>query len=122
MLNKEKQLGQRGEDAAARYLEEQCGYTILDRNYGRTTGEIDIIAKDGDTWVFIEVKTRTSFYYGWPSEAVEKRKQRKMGRTAEAYLYYHHGWDRPCRFDVIEIIQDPRQELKLNHIKNAFWL
>ena len=80
-----KSLGQRGEDAAARFLKRK-GYRILARGVDSPLGELDIIAVDGRTIVFVEVKTRTSTDAGHPAEAIDDRKQRRMTQAALAYL------------------------------------
>ncbi len=109
-----KFLGKRGEIAATKYLI-SLGYKILEKNYKTYIGEIDIIAKDEDTLVFIEVKTRTSDDYGVPSEAVTIKKQEKYYKVAWEYLIKTKNCDSPCRFDVVEI-----EDGKINLIKDAF--
>ena len=106
-------LGRIGETEAAEYLE-SLGYKILERNYKNKIGEIDIIARDGDTLVFVEVKTRSSNGFGYGREAVDFKKQNKIRMTATVYLKYKRLLDSKVRFDVIEINQ------KLEHYKNAF--
>lgn len=94
--------GQRGEDLAARYMQ-QKGYEILARNYRAMGCEIDSIAIDGDTLVFAEVKARGSEAFGLGREAVGREKQARIIRGAQAYLQ-ERGWvDKPCRFDVLEV-------------------
>ncbi|MBS6644752.1 MAG: YraN family protein [Clostridiaceae bacterium] len=103
------------EDMAAAYLEKE-GYHILERNYYTRQGEIDLIAMDGDYLVFIEVKYRKDLKKGHPAEAVAYQKQQKIIKSARYYLYKHHlSEDKPCRFDVVSILND---EIQL--IKNAF--
>lgn len=109
-----KLLGRVGEEQAVKFLKKQ-GYAVLERNYKNAFGEIDVIAKDGEYTVFIEVKTRSGDGFGAPSEAVDRRKRQKYGRIAAAYLNFKNAADAPCRFDVIEI-----QEGQINHIKDAF--
>jgi len=87
-----KLIGDRGERAAVRFLRSQ-GYRILVRNWQNNIGEIDIIAQDGETLVFIEVKTRSSTDKGRPEEAVTPAKQKQLTRTALSYLK---------RFDLLE--------------------
>ena len=97
------ELGERGEDAAAKFLRHH-GYKILVRRFKSHAGEIDIIARQKDSLVFIEVKTRTTEQYGAPSEAVGKKKQRHMVRAALDYL---HLLDNPrikFRFDIVEVL------------------
>lgn len=109
-----KLLGRVGENKASAYLKKQ-GFEILERNYKNAFGEIDIIAKDGEYTVFVEVKTRTSEQFGTPAEAVNDKKRQKYFRIAEAYLNFKGLCDVPCRFDVVEVENDG-----INHIKDAF--
>lgn len=116
----DKQLGMAGETAAIRYLQ-QHQYTLLARNFRTAYGEIDIIARDQDTIVFVEVKTRTSRHYGRPCEAVSSAKRQKIIRMANTYLCRYQAWDRPCRFDVIEVFAT-RHQARIHHIRHAFWV
>ena len=111
-----KLLGKVGEDKAAQYLKKK-GIKVLERNYKNHFGEIDIIAKDGEYTVFIEVKTRTSDDFGTPSEAVDYRKRQKYGLIAKSYLAAKGLFDTAVRFDVIEV-----ENGKINHISDAFSL
>ena len=110
-----KLLGKLGEKQAVKFLKKNK-YKILETNYKRLTGEIDVIALDGDCVVFVEVKTRTSDAFGMPSEAVNLQKQVKIQKTAQYYLVENGLLDMPCRFDVIEILGK-----EINHINNAFY-
>lgn len=112
MNNREK--GSRGEKRAVRYLKLRL-YKILETNYTRKTGEIDIIARKGGYTVFAEVKYRKSDVMGLPREAVTPFKQRQIKRTAMMYIMEKHIEDKPIRFDVIEILGKD-----IKHIKNAF--
>lgn len=114
-----KALGAFGEDLAAKYLEDN-GYKVLERNFGSRTGEIDIIALDGDTMVFIEVKTRTGERFGMPSEAVSFLKQKKLVKTALYYMQTRRLLDYMSRFDVIEIVVDEENNRQINLIRDAF--
>lgn len=107
-------FGRRAEEAAANYLE-QAGYALLRRNYRVRGGEIDLIARQGETLVFVEVKARSSAFFGAPREAVGPEKQRRLTLAAGRYLQ-ESGFEGFCRFDVIEADEG----LRLNHIKNAF--
>ncbi len=110
--------GRTGEDLAARYLEENR-YRIIERNFKCPIGEIDIIARDGRTIAFIEVKSRKSVRYGRPEEAVDRKKQAKLSLVAMAYLKGRSGLDTPARFDVVSVYLGPqRPEIRL--FKNAF--
>ncbi len=108
-----KVLGVTGETKAVDYLK-QNGYEIIATNYTNKLGEIDIIAKDKDTIVFVEVKTRSSNKFGLGREAVNYKKQNKIRLVATAYLKYKRMLDSKVRFDVIEINED------IYHIENAF--
>ncbi|MDY3954931.1 MAG: YraN family protein [Anaerovoracaceae bacterium] len=113
-----KYLGKWGETAAAKYLERQ-GLVIVERNYRCRLGEIDLIAKDGSDWVFIEVKTRRSMIYGHPCEAVTGKKQGHVRCAAEHYALTHDLFGKNLRIDVVEILKT-NEGSWLNHIKNAF--
>ena len=114
-----KTLGNRGEEIAATFLIKN-GYSILQRNYRRQFGEIDIIAKDGEDLVFIEVKTRTSDMFGTPFHSVHRKKQQQIITTAQEYLVRHNLCDSPVRFDVISIEFRSEQNPVIELIKNAF--
>lgn len=121
MLNSRQQLGLRGEEKVADYLQKK-GYTILVKNYRCKAGEIDIIARDGEELVFIEVKTRSSLRFGSPAEAVTPRKQRQITRTAQWYLSERQLFDVPARFDVITVLGADQANATIDHIDNAFGL
>ena len=95
-------LGKHGEDLACRELERR-GYVIIARRFRVRSGELDIVARDGATLVFVEVKTRASRAFGDAAEAVTPIKQLRMRRLAEEYLMRHQLHDCPCRFDVVAI-------------------
>jgi putative endonuclease len=95
-------LGKSGEDAAVAELERR-GYAILERRYRTRHGEIDIVAEDSGTLVFVEVKARASAEFGRAAEAVTRRKQLRLVSMASDYLARNHVSDRPCRFDVVAI-------------------
>ncbi|MHB1393838.1 MAG: YraN family protein [Clostridia bacterium] len=118
-MGNNKVLGAFGEGLACEYLAE-CGYRVLERNFSCKVGEVDIIALQKDTIVFIEVKTRSSEKYGKPSEAVSAAKQQKIVKTALYYLQSNKFLDYMCRFDVIEIIVDEENKYQINLIKDAF--
>lgn len=111
-------LGKIGEDLACRELERR-GYVILARRYRRRIGEIDIIARDGGTVVFVEVKTRDGRQFGEPAEAVTVLKQRTIGRLAMDYMARHHLHECACRFDVVSIHLDAGQP-RVDVLQNAF--
>ncbi len=95
-------LGKLGENLAVAELTRR-GYAILDRRYRTRYGEIDIVAQEGDTIVFVEVKARATAEFGLAAEAVTRQKQRQLASMAVDYLGRHHFTDRPCRFDVVAI-------------------
>lgn len=119
MTMNNKVLGNKGEEAAAAYLENH-GYTVRERNYRSQTGEIDIIASRGRMMVFVEVKTRGSLAYGMPSEAVNIAKQRKIIRTALSYIRYKGLTDYAYRFDVLEVLAPKTGLMTFKLIENAF--
>ncbi len=95
-------IGDAGEEMARRFLE-QKGFKILEVNYRTRWGELDLVARDGETLVFVEVKTRTQGRFGSPLDAVTEDKQRRVIRMAQTYLLERRVKDRPMRFDVIGI-------------------
>src|SRR6185436_11764905 len=96
-------LGKTGEDLACRELEAR-GYAIVARRYRERGGEIDIIARDGATLVFVEVKTRIGRGFGDPTDAIARWKRRRMKRIALEYMMRQQLADGPCRFDVVSIL------------------
>lgn len=119
MTKDTRRLGERGEDAAAAYLE-RAGMTIVERNWRRQVGEIDIVALDDRTLVFCEVKTRRTAAKGTPDEAVTKAKQRTYGRLAAAYVQENDLSDTPVRFDVVSILVLQADRALLRHHRAAF--
>ncbi len=111
-------LGQEGEEAAAGLLARK-GYALLARNWRQARLELDMVCRDGDTIVFVEVKTRSSDRYGGPAHAVSPSKQRVLCRAARAWLAAHEAWDKPCRFDVICALRTG-DTLHLEHFCHAF--
>jgi putative endonuclease len=112
-------LGAQGERAAARYLR-RIGYRIVARGARSRLGEIDLIALDGQTIVFVEVKTRRSKDQGHPVEAVDLRKRQRLTRLALAYLKRYGLLRRPARFDVIAITWPQGERPTIEHFPNAF--
>ena len=109
--------GKTSEIIASNFLK-QKGYKILATNYKNKIGEIDIIAKDKKTIVFIEVKARNSKAFGHPFEAIDSEKQLKIRRVAELYLITKHLTESPCRFDAISILGT--EDYEIEHIENVF--
>lgn len=114
-----KEIGYKGEDITSRYLEKH-GYTIIKRNYCIRGGEIDIIAQDNDYLVFVEVKTRNDHSLASGLEAITKRKQSLIIKTAEDFLYKNPTNLQP-RFDVAEVIFSEGIIPKIRYITNAFY-
>ena len=117
MLNR-KQKGKLSEDLAVEFLI-QHGLQVVARNVRCPLGEIDLVARDGKTLVFIEVKSRFAAGYGAPQELVSRSKQRRLTRLAHWYLKQHRLENQPARFDVVAISwQDAKPEIAW--IRNAF--
>ena len=102
-MNHLKKLGREGEEKAAVYLDAR-GFEILERNFRCRFGEIDIIAMDGDTLCFIEVKTRRNCRFGLPAEAVSRQKMLRVQRCAYAFLQRFRGQYREIRADIAEVM------------------
>ncbi len=116
-MAKHNELGKRGEELAVQYLTEN-GYEILERNWRNKHKEIDIIAKDGETLVVVEVKTRQSDDHGEPDLAVTRQKQTRLIYAANAYIF-NNGLDVSTRFDVISIFFNNGSPV-IDHIEDAF--
>jgi len=112
-------LGNRGERLAASYLR-RLGYKIIARGAIGKLGELDLVALDGQTIVFVEVKTRQSADHGHPAQAVDDQKQRRLTRAALGYLRRHGLLEHPARFDVVAITWPDSDQPQVEHIKNAF--
>lgn len=102
MTGRRQEVGRRGEEVARAFLRRR-GVRILAENFVCAAGEIDLIGRDGDTLVFIEVKARTSDAFGPPHLAVHRRKQRQIIRAAQWYLAERRTPEVPCRFDVLAL-------------------
>ncbi|HEV2783495.1 MAG TPA: YraN family protein [Actinophytocola sp.] len=109
-------LGRRGEDLAARYLEEHKGLVVLSRNWRCREGELDLVATDGHTLVVCEVKTRTSTDYGAPAEAVTETKARRIRRLTRRWLRAHQMRNCPQRFDIVSVLWPPGQTPRIKHL------
>ena len=113
-------LGRFGEELASRRLR-KLGYEILETNYKCRLGEIDLVARDGDVLVFVEIKTRKNRPLGEAKEAVHKRKQGQLSRVALAYLKSKNLWGTKARFDVVAIgVGEDKEEIEI--IRDAFEL
>ena len=111
--------GAEGERAAAEFLKAQ-GYRILARNYRTRWGEIDLIAEDGRTLVFVEVKARRDDRFGGPGAAITPAKQARIARLAQQYLAWRRLGDRLCRFDVVMILGDDPKTRRIELLTGAF--
>ncbi len=112
-------LSIRGEEAAVRFLERR-GYGILDRNWSCFAGEADIVARDGDTLVFVEVKTRKGAENGFPNEAISAKKRDRYERIALAYVGEYDAVDAPIRFDIVSVVAVNKNRAMLRHHIDAF--
>lgn len=118
-VDKRAETGRRGEEAAARFLLDQ-GFRILHRNWRCRLGELDIVAEDGGTLVFVEVRTRTSGgRFGSAAESVDLRKQRRLAAVAQVYLTMNDRHHAPIRFDVVACTIQPGGQLTVEHIPGA---
>ena len=111
--------GSEGERAATKFLERR-GYRILASNYRTRLGEIDLIAEDRGTLVFIEVKARTTDRFGGPAEAITLAKQARITRLAQQFLAARHLGDRPCRFDAVLISGEDSSAWRIELVTGAF--
>jgi len=115
-------IGKYGEGLACKYLESK-GYKIKERNYRTFLGEIDIVCEYKKNIIFVEVKTRRSDKFGYPEEAINFIKQRKIIKNALCYLSKYHLWSENCCFDVILVRISKDKDIKsIKHIRNAFCL
>jgi putative endonuclease len=118
MSRARRALGKLGEDLACQELERR-GYAIIARGYRQRRGELDIIARDGPTLVFVEVKARAGRACGAAAEAVTSLKQHRIRRVASEYVARHRLGPCPCRFDVVSIHLDTGQPV-IEVYQNAF--
>jgi putative endonuclease len=114
-----KTLGARGEEIAASYLRGQK-FTIVERNFRCKGGEVDIVARDGKTFVFVEVKARSSLSFGSPQASVTPFKQRQISKAALTWLAKNRLKDVNARFDVIAIILKDHEVPQIEHLRKAF--
>ncbi|MDK2821901.1 MAG: putative endonuclease [Clostridia bacterium] len=120
MTNVKRRRGLIGEAAAANFLNSK-GYRIIVRNFRCSLGEVDIIAQDGKEIVFIEVRTRSSTFYGTPQESVDVRKQYRLRLLANYYLCQNGLTEIPCRFDVVAVQLNREDKVtNIEVIKGAF--
>ncbi|MBP1753074.1 MAG: hypothetical protein H6Q57_1910 [Geobacteraceae bacterium] len=116
-----KTLGEYGEEIAVSYLKKKK-YTVVERNYRSKCGELDIVAKEANTLVFVEVKTRRNALYGLPQLSVTHFKQRQISKAALLYLAAKRVGEVNARFDVIAIFLQDNETPRIEHIRNAFEL
>lgn len=114
-----RSAGDWGEDLALRYLVGE-GYTVVERNYRTRYGELDLVVRDGDTLVFVEVKLRRGREFGHPTEAVTPRKQAAVRSMAEQYLAERDPEFDELRFDVVGILASGHGPPEIQHLENAF--
>jgi len=123
VTNQRRALGQKGEQMAEEFLE-QKGYEIISRNARTRRGEIDLIAMDGSTLVFVEVRTRASYAFGTALESVTWRKKQKLRELAMEYLQSQEGFVPSFRFDVIAVEYTDRGKSEagfhIQHVEHAF--
>lgn len=112
-------IGRSAEILAARELGKR-GYVILDCNYRCAYGEIDLVARDGDSLVFVEVRCRRTSSYGTPAESVTPAKQNRLIAAAQHYLQSSNSGETPCRFDVVEVVAGKDGLEVANVLKDAF--
>jgi putative endonuclease len=112
-------LGRLGEALAEKHLE-GLGYSIIARNHRSALGELDLIGREGDCWVFVEVKTRRSQRCGMGAEAVTARKQARLVRLAQQFMGQQGARSAACRFDVIDVYLPPGAAPEIRHIRGAF--
>jgi putative endonuclease len=114
------ELGRAGESAALKYLKKKK-FKIIDTGFRFHRAEIDIIAFDGKTLVFTEVKTRRNEQFGFPEEAISQLKQNQIRKAAQGYLVINKLENTECRFDVLSLIfDDGLQKFSITHYKDAF--
>lgn len=117
-----RDIGRLGERLAARWLTRE-GWKVLWRNYrAKHGGEVDLICRHGEVLVFVEVKTRTSDYFGHPADAVNLEKQRLVIRGAQSWLRHLDHPDLLFRFDILEVLLQEGKPPRVNWIENAFQL
>lgn len=112
--------GKKGEGIAAKYLKNK-GYKILEKNFRKPYGEIDIIAQKGENFAFVEVKTRKNDLYGTPAEFVTAKKQERLKKAAYTYIQ-QNDLDAEFTFDIIEVYLNEEKVIKINHLINAFYV
>jgi putative endonuclease len=118
-MDPRRTVGRAAEDAAADLLQRR-GLRVVERNVRFEHGEIDLVCRDGDVWVFVEVKARQAGWGDAPATAVSPLKQRRLVRLAQHYLKWRRLGEPPCRFDVVGVTVQPTGACELRHIAGAF--
>jgi len=113
-----KRRGDLGEDAAARFLESR-GLRVIERNWRYRQWELDLVCRDGDTLVFVEVKTRAAGSMSAPADGLGRAKRARLVKAAARYLSAKGLWDEPCRFDLAAVV-DTGASMDVEHTENAF--
>ena len=120
MTQKRLAVGREGEAIAAEYLLDK-GYVLLVRNYSCPLGEIDLVVREQDTLVFVEVRTKTGASFGLPQESINNRKQQKLRQLAWYYLKATKQENSNCRFDVMAVTLNRQgKKVRVEHIIDAF--
>ncbi len=118
-MARQQTMGKLGEDTAASYLQ-TLGYIILDRNWRFSKAEIDIIAKDGNILIFVEVKAKSYIYFGAPEDSISAYKENLIFDAATQYMNaIGHDWE--IRFDIVSIVFDKGKNPTIVHFKDAFF-
>ncbi len=116
MTRRRQQVGRAGEEAARSYLQRK-GYRVAEVNFRSPFGEIDIVAFQGSTPVFVEVRTRTGSSFGTPAESITAEKMKRLKKTAILYMKLHYGQEVSCRFDLIAV-QLKREDMGLISLRH----
>jgi len=116
-MNSNIDIGEFGEELAVQYLQDK-GFEIIARNWRHKKLELDIVAREGNTTVFIEVKTRKSTKYGYPENGLTKNKLKSIIAAGTEYLHHHPNWD--VRYDCISILLEGEKAVDILHIKDVY--
>ena len=120
MADPRAELGARGERAAERYLRGR-GLRLVKRRYACRAGEIDLIMRDGDCLVFVEVKTQSDRTFQEPYERVTREKQRRLGRAGKFYVSTQRRPPSACRFDIVSVVIPAEGDVEIEHFEDAFF-
>jgi putative endonuclease len=118
-VDRRQAIGRTAEDAAAAMLA-RAGLRVVERNARSALGEIDLVCRDGEVWVFVEVKCRQARWGDAPAAAVSWAKRRRLVRLAQAYLRWRGGSTARCRFDVVAVTVDGDRVARVRHLPAAF--